>query len=123
MSNLQVNALSSALSGLNIAQQLLNVTSENIANAQTPGYTAKTLPVHAQVANGAVVGTLTENVTRNVNTALQASVWKQNALSGSSTAINSALAGLQSLYGTANAGTDFSSDLTTLKNDFTQLSG
>ena len=123
MSNIPVSALNSALSGLNIAQQLLDVTSENIANAQTVGYTAKTLPVEAQLANGAVVGTLTGNVTRNVNTALQASVWQQNALSGSSTAINTALSNIQSLYGTTASGTDFSSDLTTLKDDFTQLSG
>jgi flagellar hook-associated protein 1 FlgK len=117
------NALSSALTGLNIAQQLLDVTSQNIANAQTVGYTAKTLPIETQVANGQLVGVLSENVTRNINTSLQASVWTQNAITGSTSTINSSLANIQSLYGTATSGSDFSSKLTALKNDFATLSG
>ncbi len=123
MSNLTVNALQSALSGLNVAQQLLDVTSQNVSNATTTGYTAKTLPVNTQAAGGQVIGVLTGNVQRSVDTALQKSVWTQNALSSQASTVNTALANIQSLYGTSTAGTDFSSDLTTLKNDFTQLSG
>ncbi|MCK5556638.1 MAG: hypothetical protein KAI76_10400, partial [Alphaproteobacteria bacterium] len=37
-------ALDAALSGLRIAQQALDVTSTNISNASTPGYTRKILP-------------------------------------------------------------------------------
>lgn len=40
-------ALTSALSGLRVAQQALDLTANNISNAGTEGYTRKTLPQEA----------------------------------------------------------------------------
>src|SRR5689334_22569346 len=49
-------ALGSALSGLRVAQRAIDVVSTNISNASTVGYTRKTLPQEALVADGTVMG-------------------------------------------------------------------
>ena len=41
--------LANALSGLNVAQQALSVTANNVANANTPGYSRKVLDQEAVV--------------------------------------------------------------------------
>ena len=43
------SALSTALSGLRVAQQQINVISANVSNVGTPGYTRKVLPQSTQV--------------------------------------------------------------------------
>jgi flagellar hook-associated protein 1 FlgK len=117
-----IDALQSAIYGLNVSQQLLNVTAENASNADTAGYTRKTLQVEDQVANGTVVGVTTGQVQRSVDQSLQQSVWSQTSTSAQLSTINSYLGQIQSLYGTATSGSNFSDDLTTLNNDFSQLS-
>jgi flagellar hook-associated protein 1 len=41
--------LANALSGLNVAQQALSVTANNVANANTPGYSRKVLNQESMV--------------------------------------------------------------------------
>ena len=123
MTGLTVNALTSALQGLNVSQQLLDLTSQNISNAQTAGYTSKTLGVNDLVAGGEVIGVATGTVQRSVDQALQQSVWSQTSQSSQLSTVDKALSGIQSTFGTADAGTNYSSYLTDLKDDFTQLSG
>ena len=50
------SALSMALSGLNANQRGLQLAATNVANADTPGYTAKTLDQSSIVQDGRVVG-------------------------------------------------------------------
>ena len=117
-----VNALNSALQGLNVSQQLIDVTAQNVSNASTAGYTRKTLQVNTEIASGNVIGVTTGNIERTVDQSLQKTIWTETAQSSSQSTINKALSGLQSLYGSADAQTNFSSDLSNLHDDFTQLS-
>ena len=116
------NALQSALQGLNVAQQLIDVTSQNVSSASTAGYTRKTLAVNDLVAGGQVIGVSTGDIQRTVDQSLQTTVWQQTSASNNQSTISTALGTLQSMYGTADAGTNFSTYLSTLQNDFTQLS-
>jgi flagellar hook-associated protein 1 FlgK len=118
---MNIDAMQSALQGLNVAQQLIDVTSQNISNASTAGYTTKTLGVNDLVAGGQVVGVSTGQIQRNVNQSLQSSVWNETSASSNQSTINTALSSIQTMYGTADAGTNFSSYLSTLNDDFTQL--
>jgi flagellar hook-associated protein 1 FlgK len=117
-----VDALQSAISGLNVSQQLLNITAQNAANAQTAGYTKKSIIVSDQVAGGNVVGTVIGNVQRTVDTGIQKTYWQQVSNSGNLSTTNSYLSQLQTLYGTSDAQTSFSSYLSQLNDDFTSLS-
>jgi flagellar hook-associated protein 1 FlgK len=117
-----VDALSAGLQGLNVAQQLIDVTAQNISNASTAGYTRKTLQVNTEVSGGNVIGVTTGNIERTVDQSLQSTIWTETAQNSSQSTINTALSGLQSLYGSASAGTNFSSYLSNLNDDFTQLS-
>ncbi len=117
-----VNALQSALQGLNVAQQLIDVTSQNVSGASTPGYTTKTLAPSDLVAGGQVIGVTTGAIQRTVDENLQKTVWQETSTSNSQSTISTALGTIQSLYGTADAGTNFSTYLTNLQSDFTQLS-
>ena len=117
-----VSALQSALQGLNVAQQLIDVTSQNVSGASTPGYTTKTLTPSDLVAGGQVIGVTTGAIQRTVDTNLQKTVWQETSTSNSQSTISTALGTVQSLYGTADAGTNFSTYLTNLQSDFTELS-
>ncbi len=68
---MSTEALSSALSGLRVAQQGLNLISTNIANTSTDGYTAKSIAQETVVAGDVGVGVRTGNITRFVDRALQ----------------------------------------------------
>jgi flagellar hook-associated protein 1 FlgK len=91
----KMSALSIGLSGLQVAQTLLDLTGQNITNANTPGY-------HNQVADLAEIGDGTQvgagvqitNISRNTDQSLQ------DAVNNSSSASNSAqtqLSGLNQL--------------------------
>src|SRR4051812_25856631 len=64
-------ALNSAVSGLRIAQKSIDVTANNISNANTDGYTKKLLPQSALIAGGVGVGVRAGEIMRNVDDALQ----------------------------------------------------
>jgi flagellar hook-associated protein 1 FlgK len=53
---MSTQALGSALSGLRVTQRAIDVTSTNIANASTSGYTRKILPQEILAADGEVLG-------------------------------------------------------------------
>jgi flagellar hook-associated protein 1 FlgK len=72
-------ALGISVSGLRAINQQLRVVSNNIANAEVPGYTAKTVPTSAAVADGRGIGVRTEPAQRAIETALQRAVWQREA--------------------------------------------
>ena len=76
-------SVSNALSGLKVVQRSIDAVSQNITNAQTPGYTRKTLPQEAAVAGTTGIGVRGGELQRVVDTSLQADLRKrQGALSG-----------------------------------------
>lgn len=69
------SALSLALSGLNANQRNLEVSAANIANADTPGYTKKSLNQTVQVADNRVIGLRADEVTRLLDESIQRQYW------------------------------------------------
>jgi flagellar hook-associated protein 1 FlgK len=63
-------AMRNALSGLNLNQFGLAVTSNNISNVNTPGYTRKNVEQSSRVANGIGSGVDISRISRNVNNSL-----------------------------------------------------
>ena len=73
------SALSIALSGLNAAQQALAVTSNNVANANTDGYTRKVPNQQTLVVGGEAVGVRTLDPQRVADEYLNAELREQQA--------------------------------------------
>lgn len=65
-------SLNIALSGLRLANSGVDLAARNIANANTPGYTKKTLLSEAQLSNGVNTGVRTSGIQRQVDQFLQA---------------------------------------------------
>jgi flagellar hook-associated protein 1 FlgK len=64
-------ALSSALSGLRATQTGIGVVATNIANAETPGYSRKTLALETSLAGGSGIGVRVANVNRELDIYVQ----------------------------------------------------
>ncbi|MCE2927322.1 MAG: flagellar hook-associated protein FlgK [Rickettsiales bacterium] len=75
-------ALNNALSGLNINQQSLSVLSQNIANANTKGYSRKIINQSAIYLDGRGSGVSIESVSRKVDQYLLRSVRLQGSVVG-----------------------------------------
>ncbi len=58
------SALSSALTGINASKQVLSTLSNNIANANTDGYTRKIVTVSNNIVAGEGHGVKVDNITR-----------------------------------------------------------
>jgi flagellar hook-associated protein 1 FlgK len=118
-------ALSSAVSSLLVLEKQMSVVSNNISNANTAGYTAETLNVGENVANGIGGGVVDLGITSNVDQFLQASVLQANSVSTQSTTYNTYYQNLQQLMGQITSsntgGNDLSSQLATLQATFSQL--
>ena len=93
------SALNSAASALTAFQQAIDVTQNNVANANTPGY-ADQVPlmesVNIQSANG-VVGGVTEQTQDTRNAFADQAVQQQQSLAGEFQQLQTSLAPLQSI--------------------------
>jgi flagellar hook-associated protein 1 len=107
-------ALNTALAGLQVSQQALQVVSGNVANAQTPGYVNETL---TQSSTGTATQTSVRStaIDRTLDTLVQTQL--QQATSGGAFAdqLSSMYQQLQSIYGQPGSSTG----LDTLFNNFT----
>ncbi len=115
-------ALSIASSGLwNIGQQIA-LLSQNVANASTPSYAVETLSQQSLTAAGEPMGVMTGVATANIDAALQASVFAQNAAASALTVQTDALSAIDAVMGTPGSGTDLASLVTGLEDAFSLLS-
>ncbi|MCV6600221.1 MAG: flagellar hook-associated protein FlgK [Cohaesibacter sp.] len=73
------NAINLATSGLTVTRQDLDVVAGNIANAKTPGYTAKTTARKTAVGNGQTIGVLSTGTKRSLDLNVQKQYWRENA--------------------------------------------
>lgn len=64
-------ALNSALSGIRATQTGIGVVATNIANAETPGYSRKTLALETALAGGSGIGVRVANVNRELDIYVQ----------------------------------------------------
>lgn len=92
-------ALNAAVSGLNISQKALAVISNNIANANTDGYTRQQLDISADYLNGQIAGVTAEDITRKVDKYLQVSVRNQSSIVGRTSVLSEYYQRMQTLMG------------------------
>jgi flagellar hook-associated protein 1 FlgK len=108
-------ALTSALSGLQVNQANLALVAANVANADTPGYTRKTIDQFASAANGVNIGVRTGDVQRELDQYVQRQLRVENSGANYADTRAQLYSQLQDIYGqpgSANA-------LETVYNNFT----
>lgn len=115
-------ALDSALSGLKAAQRSLDVISNNIANASTPGYTRKILPQGALVVGGEGLGVKLQAIVRSVDKALLRDVIRQFSVSQGFSVRESYLDRIQDFHGPSEAERSISARIGHLADSFAELS-
>ncbi|MGP1396859.1 MAG: flagellar hook-associated protein FlgK [Inquilinaceae bacterium] len=91
--------LSNALSGLNINQRALQVTSSNIANVNTDGYARKSAETRARVLDGVGAGVEISAITRAVDEYLQRDLRTEGGILGERSVRNEFYARMQELFG------------------------
>jgi flagellar hook-associated protein 1 FlgK len=107
-------AIGTAASGLQVAQQQLSIIAGNVANAQTPGYVRKTLDQFS-TAVGSTIGVQTGAVNRTLDQLVQRQLRTENAGGSYAAAMDSLYQQIQQVIGQPGASTG----LDTLYNNFT----
>lgn len=116
-------ALNAALSGLRVAQQQLNVISNNVSNVNTPGYTRKLLPQSTQVINatGQIIGVQAETIIRNVDLNLERDLWTQISAVNSQDIQASYLSKVEAFHGPPDKALSIAAQISKLKDTFAAL--
>jgi len=114
-------ALSIATSSLANVNSQLALVSNNVANADTPGYVSETSTQEALTVDGIGLGVIAGPVTLNLNTALQAQVFQQNATVAGLQTTQTALQAIDAVQGTPGQGGDIASLLGQLQDQFSTL--
>lgn len=113
-------ARSIAFSGLAATQVQISVTSANISNADTSGYTKKTAGQASSVTGGVGTGVTVTGITSSVDKLLLKSLIAANSDLGAADTTNSYLTSLQQLYGSSTSATNTSTG-TSLANTLASL--
>ncbi|MCK1740579.1 flagellar hook-associated protein FlgK [Bradyrhizobium sp. 139] len=113
-------ARSIAFSGLSATSVQISVTSSNISNADTTGYTTKTANQSSSVTNGAGTGVTVTGITSTVDKLLLKSLISATSDLGSADTTNTYLTSLEKLYGSTSS-TDDASIGTSLANSIASL--
>lgn len=116
-----VSPLSIALTGLKVAQAQLAVTSNNIANVSTDGYSRKLLHQTTQVIGEEGAGATVGNIQRRINDILVKDYRTQLSLSTGLQTRAEYLNKIQELHGPPDAEQAISNDIGRLKDAFSQL--
>jgi flagellar hook-associated protein 1 FlgK len=119
---MSVSALDAAISGLKISNKGLDVTSRNISNATTEGYTAKDVQQETLIIDNEAAGVRFSDIRRFVDEALIGNIRRQTSLSAEFSTKQSYLDRIQSFNGPPEAETNIAAELTELKNTFSELS-
>ncbi|MFN4281229.1 MAG: flagellar hook-associated protein FlgK [Alphaproteobacteria bacterium] len=114
-------ALGTAVSALQTTQAALSITSNNIANANTVGYTRKTAHLENMLIDGQGAGVKIGSVTREVNEYLLRDVRAQTTAYGEASVRQRFFASMQNMFGTPDAASSMASTLTTLGNKMSAL--
>jgi len=93
------SVLSTALQGLSVTSSALEVVSANVANADTTGYTSKSLTVRTLITNGTASSVIEGNVRRDVDSLLVKQIRQENAGLGYVEILEKYYGQLDSLYG------------------------
>jgi flagellar hook-associated protein 1 len=115
-------SLDAALSGLKAAQRALDVISNNVANAQTAGYTRKTLPQETLVVGGAGIGVQINAIMRSVDQGLLRDLMLQTSTAQGASLRTTFLTRIQDLNGPSEAEKSLSAVIGRLRSSFATLS-
>jgi flagellar hook-associated protein 1 FlgK len=115
-------ALSVALSGLQVSTTMLQLTSNNIANATTAGYTAKQAIVSAVGLGSNVSGAAITGYTRSTNAALTTSLNNATSDASYSNTQNNYLQQIQTVLGSQSDNPPLSDAVAQFQSAWTQFS-
>lgn len=117
-------ALNAALSGLRVAQQQLNVISNNVANVGTPGYSRKILPQSTQVidSTGQIIGVQAETIIRRVDLNLERDLWTQVSSVKNLDVRSAYLKDIETFHGPPDKELSIAAEISALKDTFANLS-
>ncbi|NBX03159.1 MAG: flagellar hook-associated protein FlgK, partial [Alphaproteobacteria bacterium] len=101
-------ALNNALSGLNVNQNALSVLSQNIANANTAGYSKQNVNQQSVYLDGNGLGVSIDAVTRKVDQYLIGAVQRQNSVAGQTNIVSDYNDRIQLLIGKPGSNTNIS---------------
>lgn len=110
-----------ALTGLTASQRGLDVVSRNIANAETEGYTRKTLTQYNEVINGYNFGVRTGNLGRVLDKALQRELLTRDSEVGRHSTIESYLIKMDAVQGSPDSELSVGNLVKQLHNGFVSL--
>ncbi len=96
-------SLSIANSGLTALQAEMAVASQNVANANTAGYAVEQSSISSRTADGQASGVVVGLTTRTINTALENSLYSQNATVSGLTTTSNGLATISALQGSTSS--------------------
>lgn len=116
------SALSVALSGLQVATSQLQLTANNISNAQTAGYTEKSADLSSVVFGSGDGGVTITGYTRTTNTALSTSYNNATSQASFYSTTNNYLTQVQSLLGSNATDPALSTALANFQSAWTQYS-
>ncbi len=114
-------ALSTAVSGLSVSQAALSTTSNNIANANTIGFSKKKVNVESVLLDGQGAGVKVSSITRHVNEFLLRDVRSQTSFLGDAATRSEYYSSMQDMFGKPDANASLSARLTTLANSLQAL--
>lgn len=114
-------SLRTALSGLTAAQAALQVTSDNIANASTPGYTRKTVDLESRRVVGQGAGVQTGEISREVDEFIVSQLRSQRSAVGEYSVRDRFLQQIQSLFGSPENNRTIPNGINELMTAFEQL--
>ncbi|MBV8166018.1 MAG: hypothetical protein JO021_04440, partial [Alphaproteobacteria bacterium] len=115
---MEINSLYTALSGIQTTQQLLNTTTRNITNAQTPGYVVKT---QQAVSNAFTGGVLSGPIQRFIDASLLQKLRTNNGDSAFNSVRQDALTKLNQLSGDPQDATSIAGKINALGAAFQNL--
>jgi flagellar hook-associated protein 1 FlgK len=114
-------AMNTAVSGLSVNQAALATTSNNIANANTVGFTKKKLNLESVLLDGQGAGVNVSSITRHVNDFLLRDVRSQNSFLGDASKRSEYYSSMQDMFGKPDANASVSARITTLANNLQAL--
>lgn len=116
-----ISSLSTALSGLKVNQQQIDIISNNIANAGTEGYTRKILPQSTQTVDGRSIGVLGGTVLRNVDLRLERDLWTQVSSTNFYSTQSTYLSRVDQFHGAPSSNISVAAEIGKLQDTFSAL--
>lgn len=116
-----IGGIDTALSGLRVAQQQLDVIANNVSNVNTPGYTRKILPQETISLQGQAVGVSSQSIIRNVDLNLSRDFWTQVSSVEALDVQAKFLDKIQQFHGSPDQEISVAAEIAELRDDFASL--